>query len=90
MAKKSRSYLIILLSVAFLLLPFAAGQFTDEFNWTVSDFITAAVLLVITCLTINIIISKVKSKKYRIMLCIAVLMVLFLSWIDLAVGIFGQ
>lgn len=75
--------------IVFLLIPFVAMQFTDEVNWSVVDFIVAAVLLSGAAWTINLILNKIKKSVTRIILVAAVLFVLALVWAELAVGIFG-
>lgn len=64
-------------------------QFTNEVNWRLIDFIVAAVLLLGAGLSIEIILRKVKGQKYRIVLFLVLLLVFFLIWSELAVGIFG-
>ena len=66
-----------------------AMQFTDEVNWTLSDFVVAGALLLGTVLICEFVISKVKKIKYRIAICAALLIVLLLVWAELAVDIFG-
>jgi hypothetical protein len=69
----------IVLAVAFLLLiPLIAG-----FPWTRLDFITAGVLLLGTGLLCELVMRKVKNFKYRIALCGAILLSLFLIWIEI-------
>ena len=81
---------IILSVVAMLLLiPLIAMQFTDEVNWTLFDFVIAAVLLFSTGLAIDFVLRKVKNAKYRIALSLSILLMLLLIWAELAVGIFG-
>ncbi len=80
----------ILLTVALLLLiPFVAMQFTNEVNWTLSDFVAAGVLLLGTGLLSELVLRNVTKIEYRIALCVALLAGLFLIWLELAVGIFG-
>jgi hypothetical protein len=80
----------IVLGVAILLLiPFLAMRFTDEFNWTPIDFITAGVLLLGTGLLCELVLRTVKKFEYRLALCVALLLGLALIWIELAVGLFG-
>tara|TARA_R110000868_G_scaffold144625_1_gene363929 strand:- start:937 stop:1152 length:216 start_codon:yes stop_codon:yes gene_type:complete len=64
-------------------------QFTNQVNWTVSDFVVAGALLIGTGLMCELVIRKVKVTKYRIAICIGLLTVLILIWAELAVGIFG-
>ena len=80
----------IMLTVATLLLiPFIAMQFTNEVNWTLSDFIVAGVLLFGTGLLCELVMRKVHKIEYRIAICAVLLLALFLIWAELAVGIFG-
>lgn len=88
--KISISLTIIVLTVALLLLiPLIAMQFTNEVNWTLLDFIVAGVLLLGTGLMCELVIKKVKKMKHRIAICAVLLVMLFLVWAELAVGIFG-
>lgn len=64
-------------------------QFTDEVNWTITDFIIAGSLLVGTGLVCEIIMRKIKNMNYKWGLIVAVLLIVILIWIELAVGIFG-
>ena len=87
---KNTRVIIILITVAVLLLiPFIAMQFTAEVNWSLFDFIIAAVLLLGSGLLIEFVLRTIKSKQFRIILCIVILLALFLIWAELAVGIFG-
>lgn len=80
----------IVLTVAILLLiPFIAMQFTNEVNWTLSDFVVAGILLLGTGLLCELVIRKVKNFKSRFAICAALLVALLLIWLELAVGIFG-
>ena len=81
----------IVLGVAFLLsIPLIAMQFTNEVDWGPLDFIIMGVLLLSTGLMVELIIRKVRNMNYRIGLIAVALVVLFLIWAELAVGIFGS
>jgi len=88
--KNKRLIIIVLISVIILLLPLIALQFTNEVNWTLSDFVIAGVLLIGTGVMCEITIRKIKKTKYRIAVILAILVVLLLIWVELAVGIFGS
>ncbi|QDK80589.1 hypothetical protein EXU85_19050 [Spirosoma sp. KCTC 42546] len=91
MAIKNQRLTGILLAIATLLLiPFIAMQFTNEVNWTLSDFVVAGVLLFGTGLLIELVLRTVTTAKHRIALCAVILVALLLIWIELAVGIFGS
>jgi len=83
-----RFKIFLILIVVLLSVPLIAMQFTLEVNWTVFDFLVAGLLLIITALSIEFVLQKCKSKIRKIMICSIILLVLFLIWIELAVGIF--
>ena len=72
-----------------LLIPYGAMRFTDEVNWTPIDFITAGVLLLGTGRACEFVLRIVKKARYRIVICAAILFMLFIIWAELAVGIIG-
>ncbi|MGE5394886.1 MAG: hypothetical protein ACM3P1_09080 [Candidatus Saccharibacteria bacterium] len=87
---KNKRLFYMVLSVALLLLiPFVAMQFTNEVEWTLSDFIAAGILLLGTGLLFELVMRKVTKPRHRIILCTVILFGLLLVWIELAVGIFG-
>ena len=81
----------VIYSVAAILLavPFFTMQFTSEVNWSPFDFIIAGVLLFTTAFVIDFILKKVILDSRRFVYIAIVLIVLFLVWAELAVGIFG-
>jgi peptidoglycan/LPS O-acetylase OafA/YrhL len=85
---KKRLSIIVISIVLLLLIPLIAMQLTDEVNWTVLDFVVAAALLLATGLLCEFTLRKVNQPKYRIAICVALLLLLFLIWAELAVGIF--
>lgn len=90
MITRNKRLISIVLTVALLLLiPFIAMQFTDEVNWSLSDFILMGSLLLGTGLLCELVIRNVKKKEYRIVLIATILIALLLIWLELAVGIFG-
>jgi len=87
--KNKRLIVIVLTSVILLLIPLISMQFTDEVNWTLFDFVVAGALLLGTGLLCELVIRKVKKINYRIAICVAILVLFLLVWVELAVGIFG-
>ncbi len=87
--KNKRLIFILSIIVILLLIPLIAMQFTEEVNWTLIDFVVAGILLLGTGIVFDLVIRKIKNIKYRVAISIAVLIMLFLIWAELAVGIFG-
>lgn len=88
-SSKLRIRIILVTTALILSIPLIAMQFTKEVNWTLSDFVIAAVLLLGTGLAIELVIRYVKTGLSRTILLIVILLLLFLTWAELAVGIFG-
>ena len=72
-----------------LLIPLIAMQLTNEVNWLFFDFIIMGGMLTITGLLIGIILKKVNNSKNRLILIVTIVMIFFLIWAELAVGLFG-
>lgn len=90
MLTQNKRYRNVLLTVAVLLLiPFTAMKLTAEVNWSVFDFITMGGLLLGVGFLIEFVLRKVKNTEYRIGILAIVLVLFFLIWAELAVGIFG-
>ncbi|HAY3545039.1 hypothetical protein [Elizabethkingia anophelis] len=89
MTPKQRSFAIYSVAALLLIVPLIGMQFSKEIKWSLLDFIIAGFLLFTTGFTIDLIMRRVKTKAFQF-ICIAfVLIVLFLTWAELAVGIFG-
>ncbi|MFV5692721.1 hypothetical protein ACM55K_11905 [Flavobacterium sp. LT1R49] len=87
---KNKRLIGIVLSISILLLiPIIAMQFTDEVNWTLVDFIVAGFLLLGTGLMCELVMRKVSKIEHRITICVVLLTMFVLIWLELAVGIFG-
>ena len=91
MVYENKRLLIILLSVvAMLLIPAIAMQFTNEVLWTRADFLGAGFLLFGTGALLELVLRKVRSSKFKLMLVVVLLFGLVLIWAELAVGIFDS
>lgn len=73
-----------------LLIPFMAMQFTNEINWTLSDFVFAGTLLYGFGLTYLLVTRKSEKGIYRIAVGFALASGLFLIWTNMAVGLIGS
>ncbi len=80
---------ILIIVTIILLIPFIAMQFSNEVAWGPFDFLVAAALLFGTGLLCELVLRKVQSIRYRIAICAVIIVILLLTWVELAVGIFG-
>ena len=87
--QNKRLIIILLISLFIMLIPLIAMQFTDEVNWTTTDFIIAGGLLFGAGLISEIVMRKIKNINNKVGLLGAILIIVILIWIELAVGIFG-
>ncbi|MCA8832737.1 hypothetical protein [Hymenobacter pini] len=73
-----------------LLVPLVAMQFSAEVNWTLSDFVFAAVLLFGAGATFVLIARAATNNTYRVAAGVAVLAGLMMVWANAAVGLVGS
>lgn len=73
-----------------LLLPAIAMQFTDEVNWTGSDFLFASILFGSVGGAFELVVRTTSNSAYRMAAGIALAGALLMIWINGAVGIIGS
>lgn len=73
-----------------LSLPLIAMQFTDEVNWTLSDFVVFGGMLAIACGACDVAMRKGGNWRYRAGALLAVGTAFLLVWVNLAVGFVGS
>ena len=81
---------IALATVAILLIPLVAMQFTDEVAWTLSDFVIAGILLFGSGLAYELTSRRSGQAAYRAAAGVGVVAALLLLWVNGAVGIIGN
>ncbi len=85
----SRLKKILISITVILIIPVFGKLFTDDFQWTLPDFIIGAILLYGTGLMIDFILRKIQKISHRIALCGFILFLLISIWAELAVGLIG-
>lgn len=84
-----KSVLRVLLGTgAILLVPLLAMQFTREVNWTGSDFLVAAVLLLVAGFALELAVGRLANMRQRLLWVGAIALGFVYVWAELAVGIF--
>lgn len=73
-----------------LLIPLVAMQFTPQVLWSLADFVVAAALLSALILGVELIRTRVRSRRGRLLLLAFTATVFLLLWVELAVGLFGS
>lgn len=84
---QKKSLIVIGIVTAILLsIPLIAMQFTEQVDWSPSDFVIMGVLVFGTGLLIDLVIRK--AGKYKAFGALAVVLAFLYVWAELAVGIF--
>lgn len=74
-------------AAALLLVPFVAMRFTSEVDWTLGDFIFAALMLAALCGLVQLAVRRSSRAMYRWAMALAALGGFAVIWVNLAVGI---
>ncbi len=90
MANLQRLRYPFLITIGVLLLPLISMQFSEEVQWTLSDFLIAGVLIFSVSSIISYILSISKTKKTKIVWITLLVILFILLWAELAVGIFNS
>jgi hypothetical protein len=88
LTKKLSMWVIIVAII--LMIPVVGMQVSDEWNWTLFDFVFAATVLFGTALTYELVSRKGDSVAYRVAVGVAVVTALLLVWVNAAVGFIGD
>ena len=87
--KSQRRKIIAGVIVVFLMLPVIGMMISENVNWSIADFVIAAILLSIGGLGVDLIFSKLKTRRARMLALMIVFVLFVLVWGELAVGLFG-
>jgi hypothetical protein len=87
--ENKRLFIILGVASLLLLIPFIFTQIDIGFNWGFGDFVVMGIMLYGTGLLMEGVLRKVKSTTNRVIIGGIILLVFFLVWAELAVGIFG-
>jgi hypothetical protein len=71
-----------------LVIPLLAMRFTDEVNWSLSDFVIVGALLFGAGIGYELIASKLSSRSHRLVFGAVIILAGAYIWAELAVGIF--
>lgn len=77
-------------AIALLLTPLLIMQLSDEWNWSVGDFVFAGIMICGTCLVYEAAARRSPDLAYRGGAILALAASFVIVWINLAVGIVGE
>lgn len=87
--KKENIIRSVLAAELVLLVPLIAMLFSDEVDWGVADFVVVGILLAGVGVAYQLIVNGVKNNSYQVAIGIVLAVVMILTWMELAVGVFG-
>ena len=80
--KNKRLIIILSIVVCILLIPLIAMQFTDEVNWTLVDFIIGGIVLFGFGFLIDLVLSKLKTSRHKVLIITILILILILIWME--------
>jgi len=89
MTNNKRLFWFLITVFILLLIPLVSMQFSTEADWSLQDFVVMGALLLGTVLFLEVVLRNVSKRDIRIALIALILVLFFLIWAELAVGIFG-
>lgn len=80
---------LVAIVLTLLLIPFIGMQLNTDIHWSTADFVSAAIVLVGAGTTYEFIRTHLITPRQRILTGIGIVVIVFVSWVELAVGVFG-
>lgn len=89
MSMNRQTLLIVLAPLALLLLPLIGNAVSPDVHWTMFDFLVGGTLLLGLGLALAVALNAFKTRNSRIAMVVLIVAIFLLTWIELAVGLFG-
>ena len=71
-----------------LIIPLVGTILSDQIDWGILDFLVMGIILLIVGIALSAVSQKIKNSKKRLFYNFIIILVFFLIWAELAVGIF--
>ena len=71
-----------------LTIPLVGMILFDQIDWGILDFLVMGIILLIAGIALSAVSQKIKNSKKRLFYNFIIILVFFLIWAELAVGIF--
>ena len=71
-----------------LIIPLVGTILSDQIDWGILDFLVMGIILLIVGIALSAVSQKIKNSKKRLFYNFIIILVFFLVWAELAVGIF--
>ena len=71
-----------------LIIPLVGTILSDQIDWGILDFLVMGIILLIVGMALSIVSQKIKNPKKRVFHNFVIMLIFFLIWAELSVGIF--
>ena len=71
-----------------LIIPLVGTILFDQIDWGILDFLVMGIILLIVGIALNVVSQKIKNPRKKFFYNLVIMLIFFLIWAELAVGIF--
>ena len=71
-----------------LIIPLVGTILSDQIDWGILDFLVMGIILLIVGIALNVVSQKIKNSRKKFFYNLVIMLIFFLIWAELAVGIF--
>ena len=71
-----------------LIIPLVGTILFDQIYWGILDFLVMGIILLIVGIALNVVSQKIKNSRKKFFYNLVIMLIFFLIWAELAVGIF--
>ncbi len=71
-----------------LIIPLVGTILSDQIDWGILDFLVMGIILLIVGMVLSVVSQKIKNPRKKLFYNLVTMLIFFLIWAELAVGIF--
>jgi len=71
-----------------LIIPLVGTILSDQIDWGILDFLVMGIILLIVGMVLSVVSQKIKNPRKKLFYNLVIMLIFFLIWAELAVGIF--
>lgn len=71
-----------------LIIPLVGTILFDQIDWVILDFLVMGIILLIVGMVLSVVSQKTKNPRKKLFYNLVIMLIFFLIWAELAVGIF--
>ena len=71
-----------------LIIPLVGTILSDQIDWGILDFLVMGIILLFLGIALSVVSQKIKNPRKKLFYNLVIMLIFFLIWAELAVGIF--